>query len=194
MPDLIISIEDYFLMHGVPHPISPENLKAGIKVVIFGIFWIEALSNFILREAVINESKDSSFGNACWQILRRAALSDKIELLFVLATESIKTRYCDLFPEFKKVLELRNRLAHFKDSDTQVTRSIACLEEVVEIMASKNDPPLIQELKSPLILAHSEIILGMSNLLRRQRKIYEKRRNVKVRKLKLAEHDHGMQE
>ena len=45
---------------------SPENLKAGINIVIFGIFYIEALTNRILREVVKNESHDNEYGKITW--------------------------------------------------------------------------------------------------------------------------------
>jgi hypothetical protein len=162
---------------------SPENLKAGIFIVIFGIFYIEALSNRILREVVINESHDSAYGTINWEIIKRASLLDKLRLIFSLSVESLKAKYNELLPEIKKTIELRNRLAHFKDSDSELIESITSMEDLIEIFEGKNDPPLIMELKSPLISTHAKNISTLSQLLKRFEKKYLKSKGLKTTKI-----------
>ncbi len=157
---------------------SPENLKAGINIFIFGIFYIEALTNRILREVVKNESHDNEYGKITWELLKRASLLDKLRLIFSLSVETLKTKYQELLPEIKRSIELRNRLAHFKDSDAELIESITSMEDLIKIFEGKNDPPLIIELKSPLILAHSKNISTLSQLLKRFERKYLKSKGI----------------
>jgi hypothetical protein len=128
--------------------------------------------------------RERSFAPALWQVLKRAALVEKMELLLALASAELREEYRDLGIQLRKLLELRNRLAHFKDSDTAIGGPLESVEEVERIFQVSDDPGLIRELKRPGVLKQAQTVLRLARWLGRVEKVHAKRRGVIVGPLK----------
>ena len=157
---------------------SGDHVNAGIKMVIFGAFWLEALSNHVLRQALNHEASEETFGIALWKALRRAPILEKLELLRSLSSDALRIEYEDLLPQLKRLLDVRNRLAHFKDSDSAIAGSLGGIDEAIGILLSADDPLLIKELKSPTILVHAESVLKTARWMSRMQKGHNRKRGV----------------
>jgi hypothetical protein len=153
---------------------SPSLVDTGIKIVIFGAFWLEARSNRVLHEILVLKTREASFGTALWQSLRRAPLLEKVDLFLAVTPPKFAVQYHSLQRALKEVLELRNRLVHFKDSDTSVSGRLVTLDDVWTIFENADDPALIRELKAPLVLTHARTISAMGQWLTRLERAHGK--------------------
>jgi len=161
---------------------SSATVDAGINLVVFGVLWLEARCNLLLRRALLLEVRERSFAEALWHRVQRAALLDKIELLFALEFNYLREWHPKLKPQVRSLLELRNRLVHFKESDTPISGPLGSLTELLKVMQSTDDPGLIRELKRPAILKHAQTVVVLSQWLTRFEKIHSKRRGVIITK------------
>ncbi len=160
------------------------GVDAGIRLVVFGAFWLEARSTLILRNALVLEMRERSFAPALWQALKRAALVEKMELLLALASAELREEYWELAIQLRKLLAFRNRLAHFKESDTAIASPLESIKEVERMFQVSEDPRLIRELKRPDVLKHAQTVLRLARWLGRVEKVHAKRRGVIVGPLK----------
>lgn len=159
---------------------SPARVDHGIRLLVFGAFWVEARTNVILHKALLLEVHEPLFGGALWQALKRTVLPEKVDLLLALASRDLREEYGDLGRRLRSLLDLRNRLAHFKDSDTPVSGPLASVEEAIKIMEIAEDPPLIRELKKPDVLKHAQTVLRLSQWLTRLEKDHGRRRGIQI--------------
>ena len=104
--------------------------------------------------------------------LRRASLLEKIDIFLVVATPKLAAQYRSLQKAFKEVLDIRNRLAHFKDSDAPLPDHLNSLqdastlkENIHFLFEDADDPELIRELKAPLVLIHARTLSTMGQWL-----------------------------
>jgi len=146
---------------------SPARIEHSIRLLVFGAFWVEARTNVVLHKALLLEVRDPVFAAALWQTIERTSLPEKVELLLKLATPELGTEYGDLGVALRRLLELRNRLAHFKDSDTLVSGPLASVEDACNVIQTAEDPPLLRELREPNILQHAQTALRLSQWLNR---------------------------
>lgn len=163
---------------------AANRVEPGIRLVVFGSFWLEARANAILRNVLPLEVHEPSFAPVLWEALKRAALPEKLDILLALASVDLQAPYGELSKRVRSLLDLRNRLAHFKDSDTSITGPVPSLEEAIKIMVTAEDPPLIRELKRPEVLKHAETVISVSQWLRQLEKAHAKRRGFKIRRIK----------
>jgi hypothetical protein len=140
----------------------PVQVRIGIQVIIFGCFWLEAYSNEVLRFllnviSVTNNNVSKEYSSVLWGLLKRQNLVEKLLLFRSLSDESHSKVYPDLLKKLKVVLDLRNRLAHFKSE-----------EELIPVPEKKNikewfleipDPNIMGELKGNRVIQHSSVIL-----------------------------------
>ena len=161
---------------------NPLDVDHGIKVIIFGCFWLEARSNEQLRFILKQESKDSEFGNALWEKLRRSNILDKLQIISVFATQPQQKKYSLLSPKLKNAFDLRNRLAHFKDEDTQLTGAVN-LNEAIKLLETLPVPGLNQELMWPKINEYAETISETNIWLNSFNKVYCRRKKIKITNL-----------
>ena len=163
---------------------SATSVEPGIRLVVFGSFWLEARANAILRNALTLEVRESPFASTLWEALKRAALPEKLDLLLVLASVDLQSVYGDLSKRVRSLLDLRNRLAHFKDSDTAVTGPVSSLKEAIKLMAAAEDPPLVRGLKRPEVLKHADTVSNVARWLTQLEKAHAKRRGIKISRKK----------
>ena len=136
---------------------NPLDIDHGIKIIIFGCFWLEALCNNLLKKILKLESKKIEFGDVIWNKLKRGNFFDKLEIISTFTTRSQREQYLDLLPKLRKVIDLRNRLAHFKDKDEKLTDAV-CIEEAMSIVANVPVPSISKVLMWPIIGEYAEII------------------------------------
>lgn len=163
---------------------SAVSVNAGIRLVVFGAFWLEARINSILFKALLLEVCQISFGQALWQVLKRATLPQKVDLLLMLGSADLQAQYGELGTRLQSLLDIRNRLAHFKDKDTPISGPVASMEEAIELLEISGDPPLIRELKKPEVLKHAQTVLGLARWLTRFEKAHTKQRRVRISALR----------
>jgi hypothetical protein len=159
--------------------VDRNKVDHGIKVVVFGSFWLEALVNRVLSRIVMRETHGESFGRAVWAGLKRVSLRDKLVLSRAYASDVVGCREAICLPELDRLLEVRNRLAHFKDSDTLVAEfSFLDFDEVLPVILSADDPELIKQLKSPSILAQAETVARIAKWVVKIERQFEKRHGI----------------
>ena len=76
-----------------------------------------------------------------------------MDLVLAVTPPKLAAQYRNLQRAFKEVLDVRNRLANFKDNDTPVTGRLACIDDVHTVFESSDDSELIYKLKAPLVVA-----------------------------------------
>lgn len=87
-----------------------------------------------------------------------------------------------LLPSLKRVFDLRNRLAHFKDKDLQIADTVD-INEVISLLSSTPEPELMQELKGLKIKRHAEAITRSKSWLASVYKRYSKAKSYSPDKL-----------
>ena len=136
---------------------NPDNMINGIKVLVFGCFWLEACCNEYLRYFLENWVAQNKFSEHLWETLKRAPILKKYEIISAFANESQLQKYESQLTSLKEAIDFRNRLAHFKDKDFQIAESVD-VNEAMALLLSAPEPQLIQELKGPKINNHAEAI------------------------------------
>src|ERR1700734_2989172 len=95
---------------------SEASVDAGVKVVLFGCFWIEAVCNECLRELLKGAFLSEAVLSALWKALERVRAGTKLEILASVHP----TQVADTLKRASGLFELRNRLAHFKEAYIEV--------------------------------------------------------------------------
>jgi hypothetical protein len=116
---------------------AEPTLDVGIKVTIFGAFLLEAAANDTLRSIIVQGLQDEPDLSKClWDILKRSRWQDKFRLFKAVADPEQEGVYAEILTTLQGTMDLRGRLAHFKDED----------EEVVALPI--DNPDLVQQLSS----------------------------------------------
>lgn len=153
---------------------SRHSVEAGINVIVFGAFWLEAHANVFLREALVLDVRPQAFGSALWTALRRSALLEKLELFHALASAGLAAQHSEVKSGVKTLLDLRNRLGHFKDENIPIGGSLAGLDEIGAVFQKAEDPDLIKQLKAPAVLKHGQAVLSAYRWMSRVQRSHEK--------------------
>jgi hypothetical protein len=130
-----------------------ETFDAQIKVIIWGILYLEGLVNYKLYRYT-ERLFASQIGLLAeyWALTKQARLEDKLTLIF--AADGVRRPWVKAaLSKLGKVVELRNRLVHFKDAPTEF--EFATLRSKLEINAPLAkwfehvpDPRIVSELLS----------------------------------------------
>lgn len=100
--------------------LNPKNVGHGIKIVIFGSFWLEAYANEVMRLILNREIDSVSLRKTIWNHLKRLSIQDKFDFFYQISPANIRQKYKDLKQQIKELFDLRNRLAHFKDEPESI--------------------------------------------------------------------------
>ncbi len=160
---------------------NPVDVEHGIKVIIFGCFWLEAHCNQQFRDILELESKISGFGTSIWTKLKRSNFFDKLEIIATLASRTQKDKYLNYVPRLRSVFDLRNRLAHFKDEDKLLSRSCS-LEESIKFISTLPVPDINQELMWAKIKEYAETISKANRWLNSVYRSYCSRNKIRITK------------
>jgi len=101
----------------------PRNVAHGIKIIIFGSFWIEAYANETMRLIFERDIDSKLLRKAIWDRLKRSSIQEKLEVLFKISPDKIKQDYQTIKQPIRDLFDLRNRLAHFKDEPESIDLS-----------------------------------------------------------------------
>jgi hypothetical protein len=165
---------------------SRRSVEAGINVIVFGAFWLEAHANQFLRDALGLEARSQAFGSALWTALRRSALLEKLDLFYALASDSLAAQHSEVKSGVKVLLDLRNRLAHFKDEHIRIGDPVADVPEAVTVLQTAEDPDLIKQLRAPAVLKHGQAVLGAYRWMSRVQRSHAKIRGSHIKSVRLS--------
>lgn len=101
--------------------LKPKNIGHGIKIVIFGSFWLEAYANRVIRLILNREIDSVSLRKTIWDRLKRLSLQDKFDFFYQISPVNIRQKYKDIKQPIQELFDLRNRLAHFKDEQESIS-------------------------------------------------------------------------
>lgn len=90
---------------------------AHLKVIIWGVLYIEGLVNFKLYSFTASKLSMPDLIDSYWSLTKQARIEDKLDVVF--AADHVKRPWLkETKKKFLKVVEVRNRLIHFKDVPT----------------------------------------------------------------------------
>lgn len=183
---------------------NPDKIRNGIRVIIFGCFWIEAKCNNHLKYLIDHELTKEHFRKSVWKSLERVGLLKKLSIIFALAQDIGFVKGNAPLGKLQKVIDLRNRLAHAKEeeipfdescitdmvsaineTDLQERPADAAMTSIVNFFNGLSDPDLMLELKAPKINEHVETIKSSSIWLDSIYKSYCRSIHIKVSSPKL---------
>jgi hypothetical protein len=127
----------------------PEpSIEAGIQLIVFGCFWLEAISNEALRNLIRSSLKPSAVAEAVWESLKRASFHVKFSTISAFTKTPDAARSDSIARDLTALFDLRNRLAHFKDEDAPVAGPLT-LDEFWNRFEQFPDADLIAQLRPP---------------------------------------------
>ncbi len=136
---------------------NSTSVPDGVKLIIFGSFYLEAIINERLINFLHSEFAKSPVVDLIWETLKSSNIYTKSSILSRGVVREQK-KYDDNTKKLKSLFELRNRLAHFKDSDfvwpdpiPEVTADN--IEPLISLFNALDNPQLIQELTGTRILS-----------------------------------------
>lgn len=159
---------------------SPTNVESGIRVVIFGVFLLEALCNELYKTFLTSEIPKRELREAIWHATSRLSTSEKLQLA-AAARKIEKAETTQQTTQLKALFDLRNRLVHFKDSDSVWQVDSSFLANPGNWSAAP-DPELIAHLTAPGLVGH---ISEIEDLLKWFDRVFGiKRRTITMRLLR----------
>jgi hypothetical protein len=133
------------------------SIEAGIRLTVFGCFWLEAICNETLRKFLRASMKPPAVAEAAWEALKRGTFHAKLDIVSAFAKRPDAERARRVSSALTTVFELRNRLAHFKDEDIPVAGPLT-LDEFQARFDEFPDADLIAELRPPSIEVYADAI------------------------------------
>jgi hypothetical protein len=147
--------------------------EAHLKMIIWGVLYVEALLNFKLYELTRSEFSDEAVVNTYWSLTKQARIDDKLD--FVFEYGHIKsTTVRENRQTFTRMVEERNRLVHFKDVPTEF--AFSTLRAKLEINAplqkwfdNAPSPKIVSDLLATSLEDRKKVFLTLGGLLERVR-------------------------
>ncbi len=123
--------------------------ELGIRLIVFGCFWLEAKCNETLKELLEHSTEFGDAGTALWDhAVERTSFHAKFAIVSAFAKSRDEDRVKTLSTHMKQVFELRNRLAHFKDKDIPIADGID-VHTVGQFFENPPEAELITHLRPP---------------------------------------------
>jgi len=138
---------------------SDTPIEVGIRLIVFGCFWLEAVCNETVRELLRAAMKPPAVAEATWEAIKRAPFHTKLQLASAFAKSPDPGRERKVASDLKRPFELRNRLAHFKDEDAPVAGPLT-LNEFQEQFEEFPDADLIEKFRQPSADVSTQAILA----------------------------------
>ena len=148
------------LTKGVRPPI-----EAGIRLIVFGCFWCEAVCNDATREVLRACTKPAAVAETVWETIKRTSFRSKFPIVAAFAKNPDPERATRVLSGLEMVFELRNRLAHFKDEYVSVAGPLT-LDELPLKILNFPDADLIEKLRPPSTEVCAEAIVTGINWLK----------------------------
>jgi hypothetical protein len=138
---------------------QPEPpIEAGIQLIVFGCFWLEALSNEAVRDLIRATTKPSIAAEAVWETIKRAPLHSKLAIVSAFRRVSDPDHSGRITRDLTQLFDLRNRLAHFKDEDVPIAGRLT-VDELWAQFEQFPDADLLAQLRPPAADRWAETIL-----------------------------------
>jgi|SRR5712692_4930500 len=135
-----------------------STIESGIRLIVFGCFWLEATCNETLRKILEHSTEFGLAGTALWDnAVERASFHAKFAIVSAFAKSRDEDRVNALTMQMKQVFDLRNRLAHFKDKDIPIADRID-VHEVRQFFENPPEAEVITHLKPPKLHAYRTTI------------------------------------
>ena len=129
---------------------NSKTITDGIELVVFGSFYLEAVINERLFDYLHSEITSSKVADHVWDVLKVSNIYSKLSIL-TNGLDLDKQIVGERIKRIKSLLDLRNRLAHFKDSDFVWNEplpdmSVKKMDALKLVLGALDNPQLIQEL------------------------------------------------
>jgi hypothetical protein len=150
---------------------SDPEIELGIRLIVFGCFWLEAVCNTTLRDFLNAGIGTSPAASAAWEAIQRSPLRLKFSVISAFAKTPDAERDRRIFGEVARAFDLRNRLAHFKEEETEVAGPMTA-DEFGFKLGEFPEADLIQRLRAPVIDAFADGIVNGIGWLKDIRQAY----------------------
>lgn len=158
---------------------DPNKVEHGIKLIVFGAFYVEAISNELYQKMLSIEIKNEHLYGAIWNITKRLKILDKLYLV----TEAVKINKNEskkFLSDVQKLFDLRNRLAHLKDEDEVYESYLSTLtaeneiehKKLIETFMTMPDPTLIGKISGTQILEYGNLVKAIEKQIKELYKNY----------------------
>lgn len=151
---------------------SSTSVSNGIKIVIFGSFWLESYANETMRIILRREIASPVIQKTIWDRLKRISIQEKLEFFYKTSPSNLKHDFDKINKNVKDLFDLRNRLAHFKDEPAEVeldvnldeANKIENKDKIKNFMAILAKgipiPDINQQLMWPKVDKHAKTVLS----------------------------------
>jgi hypothetical protein len=163
----------------------PTNAAHGIKIIVFGCFWLESYANELLRMILRLEISSSKLQKEIWARLKRISIEEKIGFFSKLLPSELQKEYQSLKIPVKKIYDLRGRLAHYKDEPKKITDEISPDDFFINVLNNIPIPELNRQLMWDEVKAHAETIKSTSKWFSKIINHYHKIKGIKSTNKKL---------
>lgn len=147
-----------------------EAFKAHLQIIIWGLLYLEGLSNFKLYRYTEHQFIASpALVPSYWQLTKQARLEDKITLLF--SADGVQRPWVpEAMKKLTRIIEQRNRLVHFKDAPTQfaftdLRRKLETNAPLAKWFEHVPDPRIVSDLLAVLPLERKTFIQNVGDRL-----------------------------
>ena len=123
------------------YPKNPEN---GVKIIIFGAFFIESICNDLFQKMLSSQILRKKFADSIWEKMKKMSIINKLEVA-ISASNCDKIEAKKNLKKVQKLLDLRNRLAHSKEKDWFWLKTFK-IEDLDNVLKNAPEPELVREL------------------------------------------------
>jgi len=95
---------------------APNKVEHGIRAIVFGAFLLEAVCNELYKDFLEGQIPNPRLARAIWSATARLAIPEKLRIA-TTGRALDKAEIDRQMGKIKALFDLRNRLAHFKDTD-----------------------------------------------------------------------------
>jgi hypothetical protein len=158
----------------------PENPENGIRVIIFGTFYLEAICNKLLESMLSFQIPHKELAQSICEAIKRLNILTKLDVA-IMASSQDRTKSEKYKKKIQRVFDLRNRLAHFKDKDFPWMGSIKA-EDLPNVLTNAPEPELMKELTGEKIQKYATDIKELDKWLRALFGKFVKSKTIRPRK------------
>jgi hypothetical protein len=157
----------------------PKNVAHGIKIIIFGCFWLESYANELLKMILQLEIASNKLQKETWTRLKKISIEEKLGFFSKLLPSELQKEYQVLKTPIKQIYDLRGRLAHYKDEPKKISDEISRDDLFINVLNNIPIPELNQDLMWTKVKPHAETIKNTGKWLGRIIKHYHKTKGIK---------------
>jgi hypothetical protein len=95
---------------------NSRSTYTGVRVVLFGTFYIEALLNRLVKDLLFDELKEEKHAAQVWRAIEKTNIISKLSVV-LSSTPRYQEKMNDYLAKARRILDQRNRLVHSKDED-----------------------------------------------------------------------------